>query len=95
MLTYLIVIALAIGVTVLLSKFMTQPAIVISLAGLLTSVSFQAFVYVKLGYLDPFFLIAFVVSLIIALIVSGLTVLVIRNMSKPNNPRKAHKVGRQ
>jgi hypothetical protein len=85
MLTYLIVITLAIGVTVLLSKFMTQPGIIIVLAGLLTSVSFQAFVYVKLGHLDPFFLIAFAVSLVIALIVSGLTILVIRNISKPSN----------
>jgi hypothetical protein len=89
MLTYLIVIALAIGFAVLLSKFITQPAIIVVLAALLTSVSFQAFVYVKLGHLDAFFLIAFVVSLVIALIVSGLTVLVIRNMAKSSNANEA------
>jgi hypothetical protein len=85
MLTYLIVIALAIGFTVLLSKFINQPPIIIILAALLTSVSFQAFAYVKLGHLDPFFLIAFVVSLVIALIVSVLSVLVMRNMARSNN----------
>ena len=85
MLTYLIVIGLAIGFTILLSKFMTHALIIIALAALLTSISFQAFVYVKLGHLDPFFLIAFAVSLVIALIVSALTVLVIRKMAKPNN----------
>jgi ABC-type uncharacterized transport system permease subunit len=85
MMTYLIVIALAIGFAVLLSKFINQSAIITILAALLTSVSFQALVYVQLGRLDPFFLIAFVVSLAIALIVSGLTVLVMRNMAKSNN----------
>lgn len=85
MLTYLIVIALAIGFAVLLSKFINQSAIIIILAALLTSVSFQAFVYVQQGHLDPFFLIAFVVSMVIALIVSGLTVLVMRNMAKSSD----------
>jgi heme/copper-type cytochrome/quinol oxidase subunit 4 len=86
--TYLIVIALAIGFTLLLSRFTNQSAIIIILAALLTSVSFQAFVYVQQGHLDPFFLIAFVVSLVIALIISGLTVLVMRNMAKSNNTNK-------
>lgn len=83
--SYLIVIALAIGFAVLLGKLINQSAIIIILAALLTSVSFQAFVYVKSGHLDPFFLIAFVGSLVIALIVSGLTVLVMRNMAKRSN----------
>ena len=56
------------------------------LAALVTSIIFQVFGFLVLGYLDPFFLIAFIASLLISFLVAMLIgIPFLRHREKGNN----------
>ena len=51
------------------AKSLTNAAYISGIVSILTSICFQVLAYIFMGYLDPFFLIAFVVQSIIAFVV--------------------------
>ncbi len=84
--SYLVVSLLSVIFTVALARFIKTRAVVVGIAALLSAITFQLFVYFDLKYLDPFFLIAFLFSGLLAALVSGLTLFVRHHRSRKQFP---------
>lgn len=80
MTTYIILFLLAIGFTILLDKLVKTALFIPPLAAFCTAALFQLFAFLQLGFLDPFFLIAILVSFVFAIFVSIFTLVIIRKL---------------
>jgi hypothetical protein len=78
MLTYATISILAVVLTFLFDRVVGIALLVPILSALCTSVLTQVFAFVQLGHLDPFFLIAFFASFLLGLLVSAITLSIIR-----------------
>lgn len=76
MASYLMVALLSVLLTLALGRVLKNSGVLVIVAALVTAAIFQIFVYLDLKYLDPFFLIAFAVSSVLAGVVSMLTLVV-------------------
>ena len=77
MLSYLLVIVLSAILTLVVIRFIRPRIVVVLIVALLTATLFQLYVYFDLKYLDPFFLIAFALSSLLAGVASFLTLLIV------------------
>lgn len=78
----LLILAIFCGCTTLVvAKFVESKFVVTVVSAILGAVFFQIGDYINLGFLDPFYQIAFVISLFPSIVICFCTVLVIRKLS--------------
>ena len=80
MVSYLVVALLAIVLTVILQRTIARGVVLVFVTALITATAFQVIAYLDLKYQDPFFVIAFLSSSLLAGVVSALTLIVLRNI---------------
>jgi ABC-type thiamin/hydroxymethylpyrimidine transport system permease subunit len=80
MLSYVIVFVLAASLMFVFEKYVKNAWLVLLLTAFCAAALFQVFVFRQLGYIDPFFLIAFLMSFLIALSAAAVMLLIIRKL---------------
>jgi ABC-type thiamin/hydroxymethylpyrimidine transport system permease subunit len=79
MLSYVIVFVLAASLMFVFEKYVKNAWLVLLLTAFCAAALFQVFVFLQLGYIDPF-LIAFLMSFLIALSAAAVMLLIIRKL---------------
>ncbi|MUI12637.1 hypothetical protein GJV26_09155 [Massilia dura] len=80
MLSYVIVFVLAASLTFVFEKYVKNAWFVLPLTAFCAAALFQVFVFLQLGHIDPFFLIGFLMSFLIALSATAVMLLIIRKL---------------
>jgi ABC-type thiamin/hydroxymethylpyrimidine transport system permease subunit len=80
MLPYVIIFMLAASLTFVLDKYIKNAWLVLPLTAFCAAALFQVFAFLQLGYVDPFFLIAFLMSFLSALSAAAVVLLIIRKL---------------
>ena len=90
MLSYLLVAFFAVALTLALKRAIKSKVTLVALTAVAAAIAFQTIVYLDLKYLDPFVLIAFVYSALLAGGVSVLTLLAVNRIEarKGQSPQR-------